>query len=445
MNLSQDVFCEIPCLSEVSPPLDGLYLHKKWFKTGDKRTIGQHLQKFVNYNQSSFSFLGVQPSINGVDQNINLTFRSSNYIGTAPLRSSVTGKQIGDFVVIPRFQTKNTYIELLDYLGNEINPEYFDGLPLASRKNFRPPLYLEAIKFIRLLEKLVQFDWIKFANFEKKLSTPSGQVNWHKYVLDSWSPEKRLLFPSRINTLNEFHIEYSQIKFVYNLCRNEINSNGTPIKIKSLFKDIFLFLDSRLYPHNPKSISKFTENPSERTLIRELKKSGNNFLSSNISNDTGWRIDFSIVFEKYVQKIFHEISKETGHKFSANIRFKSSGFGNLGWSLSYFEPDLILHRDQNLVFIDAKYKSNILNKSSKSEILKEEHRKDLHQLLSYCAFDSEKNKLGILCYPSNKFECHEKRYTNPLNGTENIVRLVGIPLDISELKSCKRQIQETLN
>ena len=106
------------------------------------------------------------------DQNILLVFRSSSFIGTIPLRASDTGKQIGDFVVMPRFTGRDRfedYIEILNLLGKEISPEVIDSLPLASGKNFRPPLYLEAVKFIASLEAVLSRPWRKFDNVEKNI------------------------------------------------------------------------------------------------------------------------------------------------------------------------------------------------------------------------------------------------------------------------------------
>ena len=182
MNKPLDVFFEISCLTEQSVRLSGIAIQKKWFKSADKRIIGQYLQKFINYNLKNFEFIGVQPSIIGTDQNTSLIFRSSNYIGTIPLRSSDTGKQVGDFVVTPRFTGASRfedYIEILNLLGTEISPEVRDSLPLASGRNFRPPLYLEAVKFIASLDELIKKPWRKFDNIEKLYNQPTGQVNWN--------------------------------------------------------------------------------------------------------------------------------------------------------------------------------------------------------------------------------------------------------------------------
>ena len=213
MSTTLDVFYEVPCLTEKSKQLSGIALQKKWFKSADKRVIGQYLQKFIDYNSDQFKFIGVQPIIIGSDQSTSITFRSSSYIGTIPLRASDTGKQIGDFVVMPRFTGSNRfedYIEILNLLGTEISPEVIDSLPLASGKNFRPPLYLEAVKFVNFLDALLSKSWRKFDNIEKISRQPIGQINWSKYINNEYKVENRLKFPTRTNVLSEFHSEYSE-------------------------------------------------------------------------------------------------------------------------------------------------------------------------------------------------------------------------------------------
>jgi hypothetical protein len=78
MNKPLDIFSEIPCLTEKSTLLNGLALQKKWFKSADKRIIGQYLQKFIEYNSTLFGFLGVQPIIVGTDQNTSFAARQES-------------------------------------------------------------------------------------------------------------------------------------------------------------------------------------------------------------------------------------------------------------------------------------------------------------------------------------------------------------------------------
>jgi hypothetical protein len=145
MKRDSDVFLEVPCLTEITAPMSGASVLKQWFKGADPRHTTHYLQKFNTYNSNLFRFLGIEPSIVGTDSSASLCFRTSCFVGSIPLRSPSTGKQIGDFVVIPRFVGRDhfgEYIEILDLLGSEISPEFADSMPLASGRIFRPPLYL---------------------------------------------------------------------------------------------------------------------------------------------------------------------------------------------------------------------------------------------------------------------------------------------------------------
>jgi len=431
MTKPLDVFCEIPCLTEQSKQLSGVALQKKWFKSADKRIIGQYLQKFIDYNSEHFKFLGVQPYIIGTDQSTALTFRSSGFIGSIPLRASDTGKQIGDFVVMPRFTERDRfedYIEILNLLGTEISPEVVDSLPLASGKNFRPPLYLEAVKFIAALEKLTMRPWRKFDNIEKVSSQPTGQINWTKYTNNEYKVENRLKFPARTNVLSEFHSEYSEIRYVFDICKSELLSANTPQRIKNTLRTKLSFLEERLYHHKPKATNKIIIRFSDSPAVKACKEQANRILNFNLVDSTAWRVDFSDVFEKFIQHIFKEAAKETGGRLFSNFKFHSRTSKYYPWELMHVEPDAIYHKENVLVFIDAKYKSNLYNKFNQSEVLKEDHRHDLHQIMAYTSFSKTSSKFGFLCYPSDKIELKVIKYQNGINEVVSEILIMGVPL-----------------
>ncbi len=431
MTKPLDVFCEIPCLTEQSKQLGGIALQKKWFKSADKRIIGQYLQKFINYNSEQFKFLGVQPYILGTDQNIALAFRSSGFIGSIPLRASDTGKQIGDFVVMPRFTGRNRfedYIEILNLLGTEISPEVVDSLPLASGKNFRPPLYLEAVKFIVFLEKLTMRPWRKFDNVEMVSSQPIGQINWTKYINKEYKVENRLKFPSRTNVLSEFHSEYAETRYVFDICKSELLSANTPQRIKNTLRNKLSFLEERLYHHKPKATTNFAIRFSDGPTVKACKEQANKILSYNLVDSTAWRVDFSDVFEKLIQHIFKEAAKETGGRLYPNFKFHSRAPRHYSWELKHIEPDAIFQKENVLVFIDAKYKSNLYNKFDQNEVLKDGHRHDLHQIMAYSSFSKTDFKFSFLCYPSDQVEVKYTQYKNGINETTNTIGVLGVPL-----------------
>lgn len=442
-----DLFVEIPCLTEKSSPLLGLNLLKKWFKKTEKRNLVQSLQKFRIYNHDVFQFLGVEPSIIGSDNDSALQFRSSNYIGTIPLRSPDTGKQIGDFVVYPRFTGKDKfeeYIQILQLLDEDISPEFGDSIPLASGMNFRPPLYLEAVKFIDAMEGLLKSNWRKFDTRETINSSPVGQVNWNKYVNHEYKVENKLKFPVRKSVINEYHKEFSQMRFVFDICKAELQSSKTPMRIRSSIKKRVDFLEQRLYSHKPVSVNQFVNRTADSQIVKECKSIANNILSKNTRDGTAWRVDFSDVFEKYTQHIFREVAKETGASLHSNFRFESSRGKRYSWELKHLEADAVYEKDETCVFIDAKYKSHFFNKFGESTKLKETYRHDLHQIMAYSSFSGSKLKLGILCYPSETVEMKTVEYTNHLNQVSTRILLCGIPLRVSALKESVIELKDAL-
>jgi hypothetical protein len=448
MTIKSDVFFEMPCLTEQSKKLSGISLQKKWFKSADKRIIGQYLQKFIDYNAKELKFLGVQPFIIGTDQNTSLSFRSSSFIGTIPLRASDTGKQIGDFVVMPRYSRQDRfedYIEILNLLGTEISPEIIDSISLASGRNFRPPLYLEAVKFITSLEALLSKSWRKFDNVEKITNQPSGQINWNKYINSIFKVEDRLKFRVQKNVLSEFHSEYAEICYVFKICQSELLSSNTPSRIKNQIRTKINFIEEKLYCHTPKATNKIIIKSYDSPTVRICKEQANKILGFNFLYSTAWRVDFSEVFEKFVQYIFKKVIQETGGSFFSNQKLFSRTKNKFSWELKHIEPDGIYQKDNYLIFIDAKYKSNLYRKFDKSELLKDDHRLDLHQILAYSSFSKTENKICILCYPSDHPELNAIKYKNELNAVLNTVLIVGIPLNKDSINETKRLLMNEFN
>ncbi|MFC0603599.1 hypothetical protein ACFFGA_03470 [Winogradskyella pulchriflava] len=445
---NMDVFCEIPCLTEYSKKFSGIVLQKKWFKSADKRIIGQYLQKFITYNAKQFDFLGVQPFIVGSDQNVSIAFRTSSFIGSIPLRASDTGKQIGDFVVTPRFSGQNRYedyIEILDLLDSEINPQIIDSLPLASGKNFRPPLYLEAVKYVKALEGLIRLNWRKFDNVEKTTQEPSGQVNWKKYFNLEYKVENRLKFPVRKNILSEYHSEYSEIRYVFDICKKELLSANTPLRIKTTFRSRLNFIEEKLYYHKPVQTTNISFKYSDNPIVTNCKKQANKILNFSLTDGTAWKVDFSEVFEKFVQHIFKQVTKEVGGQLYTNYKFQARTNKFYAWELKHIEPDAIYQKRNLIVFIDAKYKSNLYNKFGISEQLKDDHRHDLHQIMSYSSFDKTSSKNGFLCYPSETLESKTIKFQNGINEVTNAITIIGIPLKKENIHEIKIHLINEIN
>jgi hypothetical protein len=443
------IFFEIECLTEHSKPLSGEYLRKNWFRKADKRYLSQYIQKFIEYNRKYFNFLGISVFLEGSDPNVNLLFRSSEFIGAIPLRSPDTGKQIGDFIVTPRYATKDKlidYIKILNIINKSINAQFLNSIPLVSGRNFQPPFYYEAVIFIKQLTKLVKTKWIKFAHSEELEDSPTGQVFWSKYILNAYKLENKYKFPVSKNILSEYHKEYSNVKYVFDLCKKELLSPQTPEEIKLSIKPHIYFLEEKLKFHKSITTKNIKLRQSDTLLIKKLKKQANKLLQNSFSKSIAWRVDFNDVFEKYVQHLFQQVARELGGEFYSNYKFRAYSYKKYEWELNYLEPDGI-YRKGNLitVYVDAKYKSNLLNKYSQSDDLKNNFRSDLHQIIGYTSFSKQPYKFGILCYPSITIENKETIFYNPLTQTKTIINLLGIPLDTKDISKIKKLIFNILN
>jgi hypothetical protein len=443
-----DIFCEIPCLTERSAMLNGSVLQKKWFKSADKRILGQYLHKFIAYNSELLNFLGVQADIVGTDQNASMAFRTSSFIGTIPLRSSDTGKQIGDFIVSPRFVGKDRfqdYIEILDLLDDDISPEVVDSMPLISGSNFRPPFYLEALKFISSLEEVLKRPWRKFDNVNINPDSPVGSVNWSKFIANQYKVEDVPRFPTRMNILSELHSEFAEIRYVFDTCKMELLSSRTPQRIRQRLRSRLAFLDEKLYRHVPKQSNYIGIRASDSISVKHCKDQANRILGRKLADSTAWRVDFNDVFEKFVQHILRQVGKEVGGKLYPNHRIPSKGGQRFTWELRHLEPDAIYQSEHLLIFIDAKYKSNLYNKFSGSEYVKDEHRHDLHQILAYTGFSRTERKYGMLCYPSNVLELKSTTFRNNINETNNVVLILGLPLTTAVIRDATHLLADKFN
>lgn len=98
-----------------------------------------------------------------------------------------------------------------------------------------------------------------------------------------------------------------------------------------------------------------------------------------------------------------------------------------------------------MVLIDAKYKSNLYNKFDQSELLKVDHRHDLHQILAYSSFSKSDFKFGFLCYPSDQIEIKSIRYKNDINGAKNTIFILGVPLRKDSINETKRLLTNELS
>lgn len=439
------VFFTIPSLTEYSKSLDSRSLIRGPFQGADRRYFNEYLQKFFVYNKDNFDFLAVKPWIMGSGKNASIAFSSDRFIGAIPLRSPTNGMQIGDFLVKPRFTADQdalfSYGKLVTLLESSITPEFRYSLPLKSKNAVKPPMYIQAGKFIQTLFLAIKSnDWLKFQNRLSLLTEPKSEINWQRYIEKESDPNQKLFFPCRENFLSQQHKEFFEIVYAYAIARNEIGKSETPIQVQLQLGQLIKALDKKLAGYSKSETTSIQIHQFDFPVIKKLKEEANILLSANTKEVTAWRIDLADLFERFVQFIFSLVCKESQYMQVNNHHINRSGDNLPGWSLKYLEPDLILLNDHHSLIIDAKYKSHFYNIRQNSDLLSEEHRKDLHQILAYSSFVENREITLILCYPYSKIDYRRVNYGSYLLGNSVNIFLVGIPFDVSEVQNIKENI-----
>ena len=141
----------------------------------------------------------------------------------------------------------------------------------------------------------------------------------------------------------------------------------------------------------------------QQYIVKRIKEIANRIILQKHSQSYAWRIDVALFFERYVQWIFEQTAKLIGGEMFCNPKYAGHG-ANFDWLLHYLEPDIVLKFAETQIIVDAKYKSYLYHKHTKSNTLRESYRNDLHQLLAYTAFSTEKKKHCVLVAPFTRFE-----------------------------------------
>lgn len=435
---------KMPCQS-VSKEFKKKEIHETLFdKRVDRRYLESSVQRFINLNEQMFEFLGVGVELKGTDNDLSLSFRTSNLIGAIPMRMPYDGLAHKDFQITPRFDNgKDVYselTELLSRLEHSIKPEYSEIDLLCAPMQLKPPTYYEAIKFIDYFEKAYKYAWVKFDTKERTHSYPKASTDWSKHAIASSDPKNALLFPSHDSVLTTNHKEWQQLKYVFEIAKEQVVNSTVPSSIRFRYQSLIENISNKVSEINSLPVSEVVIRASDPKCIKDAKTQANIILKKASDKCSAWRMDMAELFERYAQHIVLRGTRELSGTVISNG--KITGKGSIpSWGLRYLEPDIIVKVGKCIYVADAKYKSNFYNLEKNSDVLKETHRSDLHQLLAYCSFEPQKEKTGILFYPAQKTQYKEINYTDRIGGICNKVILCGLEFGVEEMESAISKIK----
>lgn len=430
------LFFQMPCLSE-SHEIRSKEIYERLFdkdKRVDKRHLESYVQKFLLLNKKMLSFAGITLEMNGTGSDLSIRFRTSGYIGAIPIKTPYDGIAHKDFQIVPRFDQSDhgfsDLTQLLSKLEYSISPEYADSEALSLPMQLRPPMYYEAAKYIDLFEAAQKQHWVKFEVVKGTHPFPKSNTDWAKHSKTSSDPIKALIYPSSDSILSLNHSEWQELIYVFELAKSILLQPNVPESIRYKYRSRIIALEKKNASIKARATKSITTHASDPHTIKEVKRQANALLQKSTTSCVAWRIDMAKLFERYAQYVVETSLR--GFDGSVISNSKIRGRGEIAhWGLKYLEPDMIVKCGTSYFMADAKYKAHYYAFGQNSEVLKETHRADLHQLLAYCSFLPVKNKTGILFYPASKPSCRKISYLEQIGGINNTVYLYGIPFGIN--------------
>lgn len=429
------------------------------FDINDKKDIDTSLLRFQEINRENLNFLEINSVLSTDSTKKGIYLETSRYAGAIPIKSPRNGKFTVDLLVKGRYSSEvdeDDLTGLLTTMGQTMLPEFHESFRLCG-ESVKPPIFFECQNFVDFYIKAEKERWTKFANEICIETTPRSSTNWTKYALNSYNPNKTLVFENKVNLQTTDHKEWRQLVYVLDFCIQELSSRRTPQKTRRLYADKLSRLRKTYNSYQIEKTSFIPIHASDPIVIKTLKNIANIILKDASAEKRSWRIDIAVLFERYVQFVFEKATNRYGWKVRFNPHYSIQGW-KPGWSLHQLEPDLILQSLENQIVVDAKYKSHMLSIADKNrEKQKEAFRKDLHQVLAYSAFNKLEKKHVIITYPHNVnfdninhednryIRIIEQRITSPFSSSNVEVFLLSLPFTNNHLKEVINEISELVN
>ena len=396
---------------------------------------------FTSTNKKYLDFLDISYRQEGM----SLYLHPDKYVGCVPFVSPITGIKTGNLLVRGRFGEDIS--ELLSVVGEGVNIEYEPRFLLKQESTIKPPLYFICQQYIDKYIEAKKIHWQKFGNVEKIQPFPTASTKWDKYAVKSADIRNALKYPNQVNLLSDNHSEWRVLTYILDLCIQELLSVRTPVRSRTPYVDKINQLLHSYSKSDLKYANDIKTHMTDPRVIKDLKDLGKKILNASTGVSCAWRLDQSLFFERYVQYLLGKVAHSRGIKILNNTHFGIRGeipsFG-----LKYIEPDVVLEKNGVQYIVDAKYKMYMYAFNTKSEVLYDDFRNDLHQILSYAAFGMGVNKNVIIAVPyDSQKEPVKKTFqiNNPHNGCLCHFHLVGIPLSKVKIRETEALLSSILS
>ncbi len=376
--------------------------------------------QFLNQNRALLDLLHVTVRRDYDGKDVLLVLESGSNVGAVPLISPLTAKPDFGLVVQPRFPWSGIG-PMLAEMGWLISPSPL-RLPLLKRSERRVPPWVLSFMILARLKALLDRLERRFEIVREVRPAPKGTVDWADYSTRQMSRAKFLSVPCTFPDLRDDRQLKGAIRYTL---EKQLRSLETQ-REQGSFVHRLISLAEALLLHvtgvptrrpNPTELQSWLHRPLRSEAFLEglqaidwtLEERG----LAGLSDLEGipWTMRMEEFFEAWTETVMRTVALRTGGVLAVGRRRET--VSPLSWEPPYLGsqrsliPDLVLQLEGMTLIVDAKYKRHWEELQGggwqqQSEVLRDEHRQDLMQVLAYANLAVHHNVICCLVYPCSE-------------------------------------------
>jgi hypothetical protein len=378
---------------------------------------GRLANQFLQQNRGLLADFGVHSQVEYDGELVELVLTTSTQVGAIPLLSPTTGRPDYGLVITPRFDWLGIG-SMLATMGWRVvpTPLRLPLLPGSERKI--PPWVLSTVVLFRLRALLNSLDR-RFELIKDDLPAPRGTVNWQFYATKQLPQAKFLQVPCQFPDLRDDRELKAAIHFTLRKQLASLNTQRHAGVLVLHLIELCLSLLEKVRPVPAKQPStnlllSWTTGSLRTDVFREglqaIEWTVDDRGLAGLSDLQGlpWVLSMEQFFEAWVETAVSQLARHIGG--TVKIGRKQETIVPFQWeppysgSQRYLLPDVILERENETIIFDAKYKRHweelALNRwHQMDEVIQQQHRQDLLQVLAYAATKPAKKVTCCLAYP----------------------------------------------
>lgn len=434
---------------------------------GRDRGWTQHADNFLSANRHSLGELSVDVSLQPSASDIHLSLVPDGRIGAVPLYAPDTRRIVGGVVVKPRFGWGGIGLAL-QRIGWSASPKLLP-LPMVPGSAREVPPWVLAGPVLERLRRLLRDIRRGFHMREETRESPRGQILWSAYATQQLSRGRMHQLPCRYPDLSPDLQLLGHIRWGLEMIRSSLQPYAAvDVIARSLEEHIREQLHSvshvRALEPRPQELERLLhlEGLPNRLLQEGLQALGwlveqRGLAGSTESDGLAWRLDMHELYERWVVHLVRQWAKGFGGAVLTGADEETST--PLQWSsrihssMSRLVPDVVVRTPEQVMIFDAKYKSHfeeldVTRWREAAENLREQHRRDVHQVLAYAALFEAPKIRAVLAYPMHLESWQRLAAANAIvsqarltnHGRDVTISLAAVPLFMPDHQTVRRCI-----